>query len=140
MLIKDNKKAFILILYLVMFGVAIVGVSTILFASGYLNNVIWMVLVGTGLYIGYVPYNAILFDRMIAAFKYVSTVGFIMYVADAFGYLGSVGIYFYKNFFSPDISWLNFFTGSGYIVSALGIIFSFITIRYFRKKLKNQKS
>ncbi len=47
-----------------------------------------MILIGTGLYISYVPFNALYFERMIATYKVQSNVGFIMYISDAFGYLG----------------------------------------------------
>lgn len=55
-------------------------------------------------------FNCVLFDRMIAGTRSVATAAFLIYVADAFGYLGSVGFMLYKDFASPDLSWVEFFT------------------------------
>ena len=97
-----------------------------------------MTLVGLGLYLGYIPFNSIFFDRLIAAFKYTSTVGFIMYVADSFGYLGSVGVLFFKEFGYAQISWLNFFISGGYFISFVGTILILCSMVYFHIKHKKQ--
>ncbi len=38
-----------------------------------------MILVGLGLYTGYIPYNAIFFERLIAVFRMSGNVGFLIY-------------------------------------------------------------
>jgi hypothetical protein len=68
-----------------------------------------MIGVGLGVYIAYVPFNCVLFDRLIAAVGSVATAAFLIYVADAFGYLGSVGLLLYKNFGQAKLSWIEFF-------------------------------
>lgn len=83
-LIKNNKIAFMINHLIIMAGMVLIGVSSLLFERQMIGAPLWMILIGTGLYMGYVPFNSIFFDRMIATFRYVSTVGFIMYVADAF--------------------------------------------------------
>ncbi len=99
MLIKNNKLALMVNHVIIAFGMILIGIANLMFEAKLIDPVLWMTLVGVGLYLGYIPFNSIFFDRLIAAFKYVSTVGFIMYVADSFGYLGSVAVLFYKNFF-----------------------------------------
>ena len=87
-----------------------------------------MIVVGIGLYLGYVPFNAFLYERLISSFKYVSNIGFVIYVSDAFGYLGSLGVTFYKNFFSSQIRWIDFFSEAGLGLSVLGLrIFAMIS-------------
>lgn len=93
-----------------------------------------MVMVGTGLYLSYVPFNALYFERMIASYKVRGNVGFIMYIADAFGYLGSVLILFMKQFFALNLSWTNFFINAIFIISAFGIAGTLVAAIYFRKK------
>ncbi|MCX6299369.1 MAG: DUF5690 family protein [Bacteroidetes bacterium] len=110
-LIRNNKKAFIITQYIIVFGFLLAGVSSILFIKHLINPFVWMTLVGMGLYIGYIPYNCILFDRLIATFRISGKVGFLMYLADSFGYLGSVSE----------------------ILGVVGAIFSII---YFNKKYK----
>ena len=95
-----------------------------------------MILIGLGLYLGYVPFNSIFFDRMIAAFQYAGTVGFIMYVADSFGYLGSVSVLFFKEFGFAKVSWLNFFISSGYFISISGTLLMTGSMIYFHQKYR----
>ncbi|HRH60831.1 MAG TPA: DUF5690 family protein, partial [Chitinophagaceae bacterium] len=89
-LVKNNMRAFLINHYIIMAGFALALVSTLLFANHFVSPVLWMVLVGTGLYLSYVPFNALYFERMIASYRISANVGFIMYISDAFGYLGSV--------------------------------------------------
>jgi hypothetical protein len=94
-----------------------------------------------GLYLGYVPFNSIFFDRLLAAFKYSGTVGFIMYVADSFGYLASVGVVLFREFGSAatKISWLRFFISGGYILSIAGTLLIAGSMIYFNEKRKALK-
>lgn len=136
-LVKNNKTALVVNHLIVIAGMALTGVATLFFQSGLLEAPIWMLLVGLGLYLGYVPFNSIFFDRLIAAFKYVSNVGFLIYLADSFGYLGSVGVLFFKEFSYADLSWLTFFINSGYILSISGTLFMSISLMYFLRKQRN---
>jgi MFS family permease len=138
MFFKNNKTAFKVILIMVISGFILTGLAGLLFDFNAISPFMWMVLMGAGLYMGYVPFNAILFERLLAAFKYVGTVSFLIYIADAFGYLGSIGVYFYRNFFSSDISWLKFFNQSSLWFSIIGVTLGIITYIYFNIKLKSQ--
>ncbi len=133
-LVKNNKTALVVNHLIVIVGMVLTGVATLFFQTGLLEAPIWMLLVGLGLYLGYVPFNSIFFDRLIAAFKYVSNVGFLIYLADSFGYLGSVGVLFFKEFSYADLSWLTFFINSGYILSVSGTLFMSISLVYFLRK------
>jgi len=69
-----------------------------------------MISVGFGMYAAYIAYHAVLFERWIALFREKGNIGFLMYIADAFGYLASVGVLMVKNFGFQQTSWLSFFT------------------------------
>jgi hypothetical protein len=75
-----------------------------------------------------------LFERLIASFKYVSTAGFIIYVADSFGYLGSDVILLFKNFTHVTISWTKFFVNMIVVISLAGMMLTVLSANYFRKK------
>ncbi|MDX1759102.1 MAG: DUF5690 family protein, partial [Arenibacter algicola] len=92
--------------------------------------------VGFGLYICYVPFNCIFFDRMIATFRIKGNAGYLIYIADAFGYLGSMGVLLYKNFGQSSLSWLNFFMASTYLIAVLGSIITLVSLFYFKRKYK----
>lgn len=136
MYIRNNHRAFLVYHILILASVSMIGITTLLFQMKLLDPAIWMILVGLGLYISYVPFGCILFDRMLAAFKYVGNAGFMIYVADAFGYLGSVSILLYKNFGQPNLSWLSFFVGTSYALSILGLICITLSMVYFSAKYR----
>jgi hypothetical protein len=140
MLIRNNKAALMINHVIIIAGMVLIGVSTYLFENKIIDPATWMILIGFGLYLGYVPFNSIFFDRMIAAFQFTGTVGFIMYVADAFGYLGSVGVLLFKQFGTKDVSWLSFFVSSGYLISVAGGILITASMAYFYFKSKTAPS
>lgn len=136
MVIKNNRTAMIVNHIIVLIGMITVGLSTLAFERQLISAPTWMVLVGMGLYFGYIQFNSIFFDRLIATFKYVSTVGFLIYLADSFGYLGSVGVLLFKEFGNKDLSWLEFFMSSGYVMSIAGSILILLSLVYFNAKFK----
>lgn len=136
MFIKSNRVALVVNHVIILAGMIIIGWSTYLFEVGSLQAPIWMVLIGLGLYMGYVPFNSIFFERLLAAFRYTGTVGFVMYVADAFGYLGSVGVMFFKEFGFANLSWLSFFMKAGYTTAIVGCLLTFGSLVYFIEKRK----
>jgi hypothetical protein len=136
MVIKNNKTALMVSHLIIFIGMVMIGLSTFLFQRDLISPPLWMILIGTGLYLGYVPFNSIFFDRLLAAFKYVGTVGFLIYVADAFGYLGSIGVLFFKEFGYAQLSWLQFFFSAGYTISIVGSLFIGLSMLYFHWKHK----
>lgn len=136
MIIRDNVKAMIVNHLIVLGGMILVGVANFAFEQGWINPTVWMTSVGMGLYFGYIQFNSIFFDRLIAAFKYVSTVGFLIYVADSFGYVGSVMVMLYKEFGQKELSWLDFFIKGGYIMSVAGSVLIILSLIYFVAKHK----
>ncbi|MBP7390119.1 MAG: hypothetical protein KA841_06925, partial [Chitinophagales bacterium] len=116
-------------------GFLIAGFSTYLFSIKAIDAYWWMVCNGLGLYLGYVPFNVVFFERKIAAIRKPANVGFLMYIADSFGYLGSIGILLLKNFGVEEMSYSGFFIQSLYIVSAVGFIFMMLSLIYFNRKI-----
>ncbi|WP_316792917.1 DUF5690 family protein [Pedobacter frigoris] len=139
-LIKNNLRAFTIIHIMIISGCILVGFSTFLFDQGYLSPVAWMALLGTGLYMAYIPYNAIFFERMIATFNYKSNIGFIMYVADSIGYAGSFSLLLFREFGHVEISWVQFFKECLLVVPLIGGTFSILSLIYFRRKKAGKRN
>lgn len=137
--IKDNLKALLTYHAILLFGTFSVGIATFLLQAQVLNPFLWMVISGFGLYICYVPFNALFFDRFIAAFRIKGNAGFLIYLADAFGYLGSMAVLLYKNFGMSTISWLKFFINGAYWLSIIGSISVVVSFFYLRKKHRKAK-
>lgn len=134
MVIKNNRKALIINHLMVIFGMVLTGVSTLLFQQQLISAPVWMTLVGMGLYFGYIQFNSIFFDRLLAAFTYAGTVAFLINLADSCGYVGSVTVLFYKNFGHANLSWLEFFISVGYVLSAAGTLLMAGSLYYFTRK------
>lgn len=117
--IRDNRRAFFAIHALMAGGTLLIGGATFLFDLGAIDGVTWMIALGVGLYLGYVPYGCVLFDRLIAATGAVGTAVFMIYVTDAFGYAGSIVLLLIKNFTSAELSWLAFFRILSYVTATV---------------------
>jgi MFS family permease len=137
-LIRKNIKAFRIIHLLIMAGFLIAGISSALFYSGHLQGSWWMQIVGLGLYMAYIPFNAIFFDRMIATFRISGNVGFLIYITDAFGYLGSVIIMLVKEAMTFQIRWADFYSRGVIIFALIGLVGTAYSLFYFNKKYLSQ--
>lgn len=133
-LIKNNFRALLINHVVIAFGF-ILSISITVF---YLKNLVspfwWMTIVGIGLYMGYVPFSCMLFERLIASFKYVSNAGFLIYLSDAFGYMGSDAVLITKNFTQLSVSWSDFFVRMIFLFSGIGLVLITFSAFYFRKK------
>jgi hypothetical protein len=132
--IRDNRRALMAVHTVMTLGTLLVGVGTWLYQRGLIGPVPWFIVVGLGLYLAYVPFGCMLFDRLIASVGVVATAGFMIYVTDAFGYLGSVGLMLYKNFGESSLSWLDFFIGASYVTSLVCSLSFAASAVYFWKQ------
>ncbi len=115
-------------------GFILAGMSTWLFTHEMVSPMWWMILVGLGLYMVYIPFNSVFFERMIAAFRFTGNVGFLIYLADSFGYLGSVSVLLSKEIFKVQLNWVAFFSNSVMILSVAGVVITVYAGYYFWKK------
>ncbi len=135
-LVKGHIQALLAIQGIIVLGLLMIGLGTLAFEQGLISGVNWVILIGTGTYLGYIPFNCFLFERTIAAFRVAGNAGFFMYLADSFGYLGSVATLFYKNLFVADLSWLQFTINSSYGVASVGLFMAVAAILYYLHKYK----
>lgn len=134
MFIRNNMRALMVNHVIIGLGALTVGASTWLYHQGIIDPIMWIILTGFGAYTSYIPFNCILFERLIAAFKYPSNAGFLIYLADAFGYLGSVLVLLYKDFFAVQLDWITFFTFACYGVCGVGVLFTAAAFVYFQRR------
>jgi len=134
--VKSNKAALNTSFAFIAIGFAISMLATVAFQMQLINGVAWMILIGFGLYLGYITYQAMLFERFIATFKQAGNIGFLFYFSDAIGYLGSVSAFVLKNFYSANISWLNFLMQLVIFLSAISFLLFILTGIFLHKKYK----
>ena len=136
-LIKNSYKALMLAHGFIVIGFLLAGISTYFFSQKQLDPVWWMTAVGLGLYMVYIPFNSVFFERLIATFRFTGNVGFLIYVADSFGYLGSVSVLLSKEFFKVKLNWVTFFSNSVLWLSVAGTLFTLFSAAYFAWKRKH---
>ena len=108
--VKENRRALAIIYIVIFIGLALVGAATALRLRGHLGGFAWMLLIGLGSYLAYVPFGAILFDRLVAALRFSGTSVFAIYLADSIAYLGVIAVQLDHDFFFPTVSRLDFLT------------------------------
>jgi hypothetical protein len=137
MVVRDNLRALMVVHGLVASGFVLLGVSTLAYQAHLIAPLPWMILAGAGLYMAYTPFNAVLFDRLVAFSGRVATAGFLIYVADASGYLGSCALLLWRNFGGVSLNWLNFFILSAYATSLIGATVTALAAVYFYRGAKD---
>ncbi|MBO9618125.1 MAG: hypothetical protein J7539_03730 [Niabella sp.] len=120
--IKNNYTAFKLNHVAILAGFLIAIGATLLFSYGKISPILWMVAATSGLYLGYMPYNCFYFERLLATYRVQGNVGFVMYIADAFGYLGTVLVLIIKEFTHLQYSWVSLFKFLFYAIAITGIV------------------
>jgi hypothetical protein len=134
-LFRNNRWAIVANIVMIGFGLLLTGLSSLAFALHWLDPVSWMILLGGGLYLAYTPYNGALFDRLVAATGQVGTAGFFIYIADSWGYLGTVLLLVLKNFSGLSLPWTQFLVGTSVVSSGLGLVLLVYAGRFFFRKI-----
>ncbi len=130
-LIKNNQRALLAALSVIVVGFATMGIATFLHATGQLSGYWWAALIGLGSYMAYVPYNSVLFDRLMASTGFVGTAVFAIYIADSAGYTCSIGMQIGKDLLAPATSRADFLQMLSAFVSIAGVLGAAIAGIYF---------
>jgi phosphonate degradation associated HDIG domain protein len=133
-LIRNNRAAVVGAHVLMATGLALMAFATLLLEMGALNGIGWMILVGLGSYMAYVPHDSVVFDRIIASTRVAGTAVFAIYLADAIGYTGSIGLPVVHDLFFPGLDRLTFFRAFTYVVSLGGTVMLAASCVYFYRK------
>jgi hypothetical protein len=136
MSVRDNLRALMVIHAIVVAGFVLLGACTWAFEAHLISPLAFMIAAGAGLYMAYTPFNAMLFDRLVAVSGRVATAGFLIYVADASGYLGSAALLVWRNFGAVRMDWLRFFVLSAYATSIVGAALSAGAAIYFLSRTR----
>ena len=135
-LAKDHRRGIVAVFAVMISGMVLMGVATLLKDLGQINGLWWMILIGFGAYLAYVPFGAVLFERIMASTKAVGTAVFAIYLCDAVGYTGSVGIQLYKDLGQPQLDYYQFLRLFTYTMAFVGTTLFAISSVYFYRKSK----
>ncbi len=135
--IRNNRTAFFVSLATCMFGFLLMAITLAGWQTQRIGGFTFMVLIGLGLYLPYVAIHTTVFERMLAMTRERGNLGFLMYVADAFGYLGYVGVMIAKNLITPSDTLLVFFINACWIAVAISGAAMTATWIYFWKRSRH---
>jgi Family of unknown function (DUF5690) len=137
--VRDNARALLVIHAVIVAGLSLLGGSTLAFQVGLIGPITWMILSGAGLYMAYTPFNAMLFDRLIAVSGRIGTAGFLIYLADASGYAGSCALLIWRNFGLPTMRWVQVYIASAYVTAVVGNVLVISAAAYFYRRAKRPR-
>lgn len=120
--VRDHRRAIAWSLGMGTGGLGLVAGALLLQARGDVAAFGFMVLVGLGLYLPYVVVHTTVFERMIALRRDRGNLGYLMYLADATGYLGYVAVMLFNHRIGQVGNFVEFFVTASWVVVALGIV------------------
>lgn len=125
--VRDNRRGYVVSLWICLVGFALMISGLVLQQQGAIGAFPFMVLTGLGLYLPYVIIHTTVFERLLALTREPGTIGFLMYVADAFGYLGYVVVMLGRTFGSAALGTepgnaLSLFTAVGWTATGLSLL------------------
>lgn len=95
-------------------GLQVCGMGTLAFLGANFGQTImptttWLFLQSLCLDMAYLSFQTIFFERFIACFKIKGNVGFFIITIDFVGYLGTLGLLLFKEFYATHIDWASFY-------------------------------
>jgi hypothetical protein len=130
-LLGDNRRAFFWGLAQAAGGAALVAVALLARRRGALSPFAFMVLHGIGLYLPYIAVHTTIFERLIAMTRDRGNVGYLLYLADSFGYLGYVGVLLARNAVGTAEDFLAFFVSLSWVIAGACLVLLIPCWRYF---------
>lgn len=120
--IPNHRRALVAVYAIIVGGFALIGVTTVAFQANAISGYWWMAGVGLGMYLAYVPFGAVLFERMMAASRFGGTAVFAIQLADGIGYTGSVLFQVFRDLAFGQFNRLEFFVPYAIVVSVVGVL------------------
>lgn len=131
--VRNNLTGFRLAYLILLSGIVMIGAGTYLFERAWVSGFYWMLMVGLGLFLAYTVLQTVVFERMIALYRVKANAGFFVYICESIGYMGSVGLLLYKEFFMKDLSWSRVLMQFSYLQFGLGVFMLAASYVYFER-------
>ncbi len=131
--VQDNRKALIANAMLIVAGPVIAAVGTWLFQQGLLGPQAWLVATGFGTYLAFVPFQSLMYDRLLAVLRHAGTAAFLISIGDAFGYLSTVAIYLSRFVEEWRMPWSLMLMEGSYVQAVLVAVLTVAGACYFLK-------
>eukprot|EP01083_Nonionella_stella_P022639 62610_1 len=131
--VEDNTVALFGIFGYIICGCVILGVGTLLFTFEVVSGFFWMILLGFGVFMVYVPLGSIIYERLMAVSSESITMSFLSYISDLCGSSATSVLLIYRSFApkAEDDFYRSFFEAFAYIAAISGICIMALTALYF---------
>lgn len=113
---RSNIKAIMCLMGLVLAGCVTLAYVSFNYATLNLHPVTWLFVISLSLYLAYLTFQTIFFDRFIACFRIKGNVGFFIAMIDFIGYIGTVVLLFTKESLNIDTDWFALFNHMACVV------------------------
>lgn len=117
-------------------GLLVVAGATLGWFAGAVSGMWWMLLGGLGLYLVYVPFGSILFDRIVASTRHPGNAVFAIMVFDGVGYSAAVIAMLVKDLFADNASHLEFFMWLTMAMTIIGTVCLVMAWIWFGRRVK----
>ncbi len=139
-LIADNRRAFFVSLGVAGSGAVLMVCALTGLGQSWLGGFSFMVLMGLGLYLPYVAIHTTIFERLIAMTRERGNLGFLMYLADAVGYLGYAAVMIGRSALPRQGAFLRFYTGVSWLIAVLAFLGLALGWVYFSSRGREEVS
>lgn len=134
--VKSNIKALMILLGLVTVSTLVMSYVSLNHQTLNLNPIVWLFTQSLSLYIAYLTFQTIFFDRFIAGFKIKGNVGYFIAMIDFIGYSGTVLVLFSKEFFKVNTDWFELYNAMsatvGIVSSVLFVLAGVLLLKRYR--------
>src|SRR5262249_15021573 len=136
--VRDNRRAFFVALALALVGAGLAVASLLGQGAGFLSPLAFMIVHGLALYLPYVVFHTTLFERLIALTRDRGTIGYLMYLADAIGYVGYAAVMLARNVVGSLEDFLDFYLPLSWVVATACALLLVPSWRYFASHATTQ--
>lgn len=133
----DHLKVLCILLILSTLGMGTLAFLGINFHHVNLPTTIWLFGQSLCLDMAYLSFQTIFFERFIACFKIRGNVGFFIITIDFVGYLGTLALLLFKEFYASHIDWQSFYNHMSFwigIVCCIAFMGSFVYMIQAKKR------
>lgn len=117
--LRSNIKALLWLMVLVIAGCLTMTYVSFHYKTLDLEPVVWLFVQSLSLYIAYLTFQTIFFDRFIACFRIRGNVGYFIAMIDFIGYVGTVALLFTKELLNIELEWFDLFNHIACFVGAV---------------------
>lgn len=137
---RSNIKAIMGLMALVLAGCVTLTYVSFNYDTLDLQPVTWLFIVSLSLYIAYLTFQTIFFDRFIACFRIKGNVGFFIAMIDFIGYIGTVTLLFTKETLDIQTDWFALFNHMAcFVGAACTVLFAVAGILIYRRYMRGRR-